>query len=270
MLAKEKSLKLKDTNRIESSRDKGEKVLKTSILCALGGMILLLVGGFENFQKIQNLESAQNKPCLFVQPKALNVREMPNLESKIIHKLQQNSKICEYFDTQNGYLQTKMGWVAIKYLHLEPIKQSPATALSQSQTQQTRESKPYIATTSANSESRPNKQNKSRFKLTSTTKDSIPPLIPSEQDFARTPIQSPIIQARTEMENQNYTRAKNLALRANLANPKNLESWEIFAKSLYLEGNPQEAILILQNFLQQNYDENLANLLRQMQQGHKI
>ncbi|MBD5165970.1 hypothetical protein [Helicobacter sp.] len=247
-------------------------MLKTSILCALGGMILLLAGSFGNFQRTQNLESTQDKPCLFVQPNALNVREMPNLESKVIHKLQRNSKICEYFDTQNGYLQTKMGWVAIKYLHLEPLKQSPAPALSQNKALQMRDSKLYLASTSVNSESHSNKpQNKSKFKLTSTTKDSIPALsYPSEQDFVQTPIQSPIIQARAEMENQNYTRAKNLALRANLANPKNLESWEIFAKSLYLEGNPQEAISILQNFLQQNYDENLANLLKSMQQGHKI
>lgn len=256
-------------NCIESSRYKGEKVLKTSILCALGGMILLLAGSFGNFQRTQDSKSPQDKPCLFVQPNALNVREMPNLESKIIHKLQQNSKICEYFETQNGYLQTKMGWVAIKYLNLEPLKQSPTPALSQNQTPQIQDSKPYIAATSVASESRPNKpQNKSKFKLTSTTKDSAPTLTPypSEQNF----IQSPIIQARAEMENQNYTRAKNLALRANLANPKNSESWEIFAKSLYLEGNPQEAILILQNFLRQNYDENLANLLKSMQQGHQI
>lgn len=244
-------------------------MLRTSILCALGGIILLLVGSFGNLERTQNLESVQDKPCLFVQSSALNVREMPNLESKILHKLQQNSKICEYFDTQNGYLQTKEGWVAIKYLHLEPLKQSPAPALSQDKTLQMRDSKPYLASTSVNLESHSNKpQNKSKFKLTSTAKDSISTLTPypSEQDFA----QSPIIQARAEMENQNYTRAKNLALRANLANPKNLESWEIFAKSLYLEGNPQEAISILQNFLQQNYDESLANLLKQMQQGHKI
>ena len=72
------------------------------------------------------------------------------------------------------------------------------------------------------------------------------------------------------MESQDYKRAKTLALRINQENPKDPESWEIFAKSLYLEGNPQEAIALLQNFLSQNYDVNLLQLLEKMRQGHKI
>ena len=49
-------------------------------------------------------------------------------------------------------------------------------------------------------------------------------------------------EAREYFANSDYRAAKNLALRANYENPKNPESWEIFTKSLYLEGKKQEAI----------------------------
>ena len=76
-------------------------------------------------------------------------------------------------------------------------------------------------------------------------------------------------EAREYFANSDYRAAKNLALRANYENPKNPESWEIFTKSLYLEGKKQEAISILEKFLQTQYDENLFNLLEKMQ-GDKI
>lgn len=239
-------------------------MLKTSILCALGGITLLLIGNFENFATTQTAKTQHNPPCFFVQPNRLNVRNAPNLEAKIISQLQQNFKICTYFNMHNGFLQTEKGWIATKYLSLEPFspKQLRDSALA---SPQIAPKTLNLASDSANKESHHAKtQNKSKFKLTSVPKDSTPASLLEPNN------PNPIAQARMEMENQNYTRAKNLALRANSENPKNLESWEIFVKSVYLEGKPQEAILILQNFLQQNYDENLTNLLRLMQQGQKI
>lgn len=237
-------------------------MLKTSILCALGGITLLLIGNFEKFTTAQTDKIQHNPPCFFVQPNRLNVRNAPNLEAKIINQLQQNFKICTYFNTHNGFLQTEKGWIATKYLSLEPSKQLKDSTLA---SPQIAPKTLNLASDSANKESLYAKpQSKSKFKLTSVPKDSTPASLLESNN------PSPIAQARMEMENQNYTRAKNLALRANSENPKNLESWEIFVKSVYLEGKPQEAILILENFLRQNYDENLTNLLRLMQQGQKI
>lgn len=251
-------------------------MLKVSFLCALVGITLLLIGNFEKPTTAQASKIQENKLCFFVQPNRLNVRNAPNLESEVISQLPQNAKVCVYRNTQNGFLQTQEGWIATKHLSLEPfiprhtkdfapiLASSQATKnldsiLASSQTT----SKTQDSTSFLIKESYAKPQNKPKFTLTSTHKDSLK--LPLESDN-----QSSIVLARIEMENQNYTRAKNLALRANSANPKNLESWEIFVKSVYLEGNPQEAILILQNFLQQNYDENLANLLKLMQQGQKI
>ena len=81
--------------------------------------------------------------------------------------------------------------------------------------------------------------------------------------------QSILRQARMAMEAQNYMQAKNLALQINAKNPKNIESWEIFTKALYLEGNKQEAMLILENFLLKHHNDALFRLLEQMQ-GDKI
>lgn len=230
-------------------------MIKTALLCALSGIMLILAGSFGDFKATQDSRiapSKHNKLCFFVQSSTLNVRNAPSLEAKIIHQLPQNSKICEYFETHNGFLHTQEGWIATKYLNLEPKKPN-----------YTRDSALALQNHS-NTILNYQVSNKPKFKLTSTTKNSTS--IAQNQKS----MQSPIMQARAAMDNQNYTRAKNLALRANLANPKDSESWEIFAKSTYLEGNPEEAILILQNFLQQNNNEDLTNLLKQMQQGQKI
>lgn len=244
--------------------NKGGRVLKTSILCALGGIALILIGNFEKFTTTQTATTQHNQPCFFVQPNRLNVRNAPNLEAKIISQLQQNFKICTYFNTHNGFLQTEKGWIATKYLSLEPFSPKQLGDFTLASTQIATRTL-NLASDSANKESLYAKpQNKSKFQLTSVPKNSTPDSLLESNNL------NPIAQARMEMENQNYTRAKNLALRANSENPKNLESWEIFVKSVYLEGKPQEAILILQNFLRQNYDENLTNLLRLMQQGQKI
>ncbi|MBX7491557.1 SH3 domain-containing protein [Helicobacter turcicus] len=86
----------------------------------------------------------------------------------------------------------------------------------------------------------------------------------------KAPKQRSLHLARLAMHNQDYTTAKTLALEINQDNPKNIESWEIFAKALYLEGNKNEAILILQNFLLQNSNHMLLELLEQMRKGERI
>lgn len=168
-------------------------MIKTALLCALGGIMLILVGSFGEFKAIQDSRttpSKQNKLCFFVQSSTLNVRNAPSLEAKIIHQLQQNSKICEYFETYNGFLHTQEGWVATKYLNLEPKKPN-----------YTRDSTLALQNYS---NAIPNYQasNKPKFKLTSTTKDSVS--ITQNQKS----MQNPIMQARAAMDSQNYTRAK--------------------------------------------------------------
>ena len=53
--------------------------------------------------------------------KTLNIREKPSLESAIWGVLQKNTKICEYWGVQNGFLQISRGWVAMDYLSSNPI-----------------------------------------------------------------------------------------------------------------------------------------------------
>ncbi len=79
-----------------------------------------------------------------------------------------------------------------------------------------------------------------------------------------------LYEAQESLANADYKRAKTLALQINQADPKNIKSWEIFIKSVYLEGNKEEAISILERFLVHYYDENLAMLLEKMQKGNKI
>ncbi|TLD85434.1 SH3 domain-containing protein [Helicobacter sp. MIT 05-5294] len=247
-------------------------MLKTAILCTIGGILFLCVGNFGGdfigfFKDSKKAQKVQTKPCLYVQSSALNIRNAPNLEAKITEKLQQNTPICEYSNTQNDFLQIQQGWVATKYLSLTPRKPPPAKATKDESAQDS-----MRLVTLESPKILKDSKGQLGFKLTSTAKPTESTLFYQKQaqDSAQDSVLEQIIQARIEMDNKNYAQAKNLALRVNLNNPKNLESWEIFAKSLYLEGNAQEAILILQNFLQQNYDKNLALLLKSMRQGQKI
>ncbi len=222
-------------------------MLRVAVLSIVCGTLLMI---YENFMpSIQKVQKAQ--PCLYVQARALNVREKPSMNAKITDTLPKNTKICEYSTLENGFLQTSAGYVAAQYLKLNEFKDTEKTefvvlAKTQNIPQVQRDSKSYRDFKES--------KEKSKIQLTSAYKS------PDET----------IHQARFAMESQDYKRAKTLALRINQENPKDPESWEIFAKSLYLEGNPQEAIALLQNFLSQNYDVNLLQLLEKMRQGHKI
>ncbi|MDA3969679.1 SH3 domain-containing protein [Helicobacter ibis] len=67
-----------------------------------------------------------------------------------------------------------------------------------------------------------------------------------------------------------YVSAMNLALKANKENPNNKDSWEIFSKSIYMQGNKDEAINVLKFFLAYNYDESLYELLAKMEEGNSL
>ncbi|WP_278347680.1 SH3 domain-containing protein [Helicobacter pullorum] len=194
-------------------------------------MLFIVVGGFligVGFLGTPKTKETPPKACWYVSAKTLNIREKPSLESAIWGVLQKNTKICEYWGVQNGFLQISRGWVAMDYLSSNPIPN------------------PKIQEKLAFE----NKKIVLRSHLKEENKDSLK-------------------EAREYFANSDYRAAKNLALRANYENPKNPESWEIFTKSLYLEGKKQEAISILEKFLQTQYDENLFNLLEKMQ-GDKI
>lgn len=114
---------------------------------------------------------------LFVQSNTLNVRNAPNLEAQIIGKLQQNFQICEYSKAQNGFLQIHKGWIATKYLALEPFKMQTQNSIQTlAQAQKLRDSKAYLKDLKSSKA-----QNKPKFKLTSTTKDSALTFLPTNK-----------------------------------------------------------------------------------------
>lgn len=241
-------------------------MLKIATLCGFCGILFVFIGSFEkSFIGIfESLMRTQAKPCFFVQSSTLNVRSAPSLEAKITNKLQQNFQICEYSNAYNGFLQINQGWVATQYLSLVPFRQKQDSIPVLAKFPQDSKMHLLAALESPNT-------HRPKFKLISTPKPINSDATDKQmQDSTQNLALEQIVQARAEMDSKNYTRAKNLALQVNSNNPKNLESWEIFVKSLYLEGNAQEAILVLQNFLRQSYDKNLAILLHKMQQGHKI
>ncbi len=177
------------------------------------------------------------KPCLYVSAHTLNIRELPNMGADISGKLYRNDAICEYFSTKNDFLETKLGWVSLKYLRLNPVTKKDVI-----QEESKEESK--IALNAI--------KNPKKFYFSSIQKPTM------------------LYEAQESLANADYKRAKSLALQINQADPKNIKSWEIFIKSMYLEGNRQEAIAILKQFLAHSYDKSLAMLLEKMQRGNKI
>ncbi len=213
-------------------------------------LFCVVMGGILVFLAVErgDVESKPtSKPCFYVQPRGLNLRELPSVDSKIQGKLAQNTRICEYSKMQNGFLQTPSGWVFAEYLALAPKKEIPLSLESQSSyPKPTLQSPPK---TSKNPQ-------KSTPKITLTS-------------YEKTPKEDSLKQAREFLARADYKMAKTLALRANQENPQNLESWEVFARSLYLEGKKAEAIKVLEAFLQTHYNENLWMLLEKMQ-GDRI
>ena len=221
--------------------------MKFAVFSVVLGVAMLILGAKMNenraikADRTQNV--AQNKPCFYTQANALNVRQAPNTESQILQTLPKDAQICVYGEVVNGFLRTEFGYIAAQYLSLNPAPKPTQQAESKRR---------------ADSIAKTTKQAKPKILLTSTHKAP-----------QNTQLQNTLHQARVAMESQNYLQAKNLALQINAKNPKNIESWEIFTKALYLEGNKQEAILILENFLLKHHNDALFRLLEQMQ-GDKI
>ncbi|MDD6055759.1 MAG: SH3 domain-containing protein [Helicobacter sp.] len=217
-------------------------MLKLSIFSILLGILFLFISFITQDSKEQIVKNENfikdSKPCFFVQVESLNVREEPNLDSKILKKLKRDEKICSYEALENGFLSTKDGYVFAKYLHL--TKKEKSLEIPQRKLEIPQEI--YISLESKEIE-------KSKFTIKSKTKEENIKL------------------AKLALASKDYKKAKSLALKLNKEDPSDLLSWEIFVKSVYLEGNEQEAILILQNFLQTNKSDKLLELLEKMQSG---
>ncbi|MDE5603891.1 MAG: SH3 domain-containing protein [Helicobacter sp.] len=201
-------------------------MLKLAFGCLVCGCLMLL-GIF--------FDKKPFKPCLYVATQALNIRESPNIDANIYGKLHRNDVICEYFSIKNDFLETKLGWVSLRYLRLNPVTDNKGLI-----------------------------QEESKMAFKTETK--------KPKKFYFSSIQKPtmLYEAQESLANADYKRAKSLALQINQANPKNIKSWEIFIKSMYLEGNKKEAISILEQFLAHSYDESLTRLLEKMRRGNKI
>lgn len=207
-------------------------MLRVALFCMNFGILVLVMESFVWDTKLEskNTPQKQEKPCLYVQASALNVRKNPNTQAQILQALPKGTQVCEYFGIENGFLQLADGYVAIEYLSLQQQKAEQPKAASA----------PLP---------------KTKILLTSTQK---------------TPKQDDLQLARLAMLHKDYAKAKTLALKINQQNPKNLESWEIFTKALYLEGNKSEAMLILQKILAKNPNGELVGLLEQMRKGERI
>lgn len=210
-------------------------MLRFAIFCMSFGALVLILESFFGVKKLESQmmkqsQIPQEKPCFYVQANALNVRQTPNIQAQILQTLPKNTKVCEYFGVENGFLRLSSGYVSAEYLSLKRMEKLKVTNISI-----------------------PKKE--SKILLTSTQK------IPQKDNLQL---------ARLAISNQDYTKAKTLALKINQENPKNIESWEIFTKALYLEGNKNEAMLILQKILAQSPNKTLMELLEQMRKGERI
>lgn len=221
--------------------------MKFAVFSVVLGVAMLILGAKMNENRAIKADGTQNvaqsKPCFYTQANALNVRQAPSVESQILQTLPKDAQICVYGEVVNGFLRTEFGYIAAQYLSLNPAPKPTQQVESQRR---------------ADSIAKTTKLTQSKILLTSTQKAP-----------QNTQLQNTLHQARVAMESQNYLQAKNLALQINAKNPKNIESWEIFTKALYLEGNKQEAMLILENFLLKHHNDALFRLLEQMQ-GDKI
>ena len=210
-------------------------MLKIAIFCLTCGILLFIFP--------YALPKQSYNPCLYVASEVLNIRESPNTTSKIQGKLHKNTAICQYSAVDNNFLRIGEGWVSMDYLSLNaPLKPSKGHSSKNNPPNQ----QDIFAEESVKN---------SKFSLTSVQKDSS---------------QDTLTLARESLMREDYRLAKTLALQNNKENPSNIESWEIFIKSVYLEGNIEEAISILQQFLAKNYNEKLFSLLKKLQEGNVI
>ncbi|MCH5322066.1 MAG: hypothetical protein J1E31_00600 [Helicobacter sp.] len=217
--------------------------MKKAILFLFGGVILFVSGFFVETQHPLEEE------CYFVAPHRLNVREKPSLDSKIIGQVRQNTKICTK-EQERGFLKTSMGFVSLEYMSKEEIPEHLSNLAPK--IQQNPNPKQNLSNNAPKfSNLKPPKEEK--IHLSSYPKNT-----------------NDLQKAKDYLAQKDYQKAKNLALLANKENPQDLQSWEIFARSVYLEGNPNEAILILQTILQNKPDETLFNLLETMKKGNPI
>ncbi|MDY2584823.1 SH3 domain-containing protein [Helicobacter sp.] len=120
-------------------------------------------------------QNLQEKICFYVQANALNVRQAPNTQAQILQTLSKGAKVCEYFGVENGFLRLASGYVSTKYLSLHQ-----------------RVEKPKLANASVS-------KKEAKILLTSTQKT------PKEDDLQL---------ARLAIFNQDYTKAKTLALKS--------------------------------------------------------
>lgn len=209
-------------------------MLRFAVFCVSLGVLVLVMEFFLKSHKLESQEK-QEKPCFYVQANVLNVRQSPNTQAKILQTLQKGEKVCAYFGVENGFLRIINGYVATQYLSLNVPKDTSKVASSSVRLDSPKQAPKILLTSSQ-----------------------------------KTLEQNSLHLARLAIHNEDYTKAKTLALKINQENPKNVESWEIFVKALYLEGNKNEAIVILQNFLLQNPNNALLELLEQMRKGERI
>lgn len=196
-------------------------MLKMSFVFMLFGVGFIVYGYFGG---IKTTKHTQAKPCLYISASLLNVREKPSLDSKIISKLPQNHKICNY-EYENEFLKIENGYISANYVNINKIQKSKIKQIAKS------ENKNFILTS---------KIDNIRQK--------------ADEYFAI----------------NDYVSAMNLALKANKEDPNNKDSWEIFSKSIYMQGNKDEAIDVLKTFLSYNYDESLYELLAKMEEGSSL
>ncbi|CAM2896347.1 SH3 domain-containing protein [Helicobacter burdigaliensis] len=72
--------------------------------------------------------------------------------------------------------------------------------------------------------------------------------------------------AEIALKSRDYKLAKSLAYKQNLKNPLDFRSYEIYAKTLYEEGDKEEAKKLLENVLSYEFDEKLQTLLNSFQE----
>ena len=240
----------------------------------------------------------EDESCFIVKAMILNIREEPKLGAKVLSRYVRGDKICAR-TIQKDWIHSGIGWVNNSKDILTPLPKKSHT-LVQNVSEVKEISAPTMITSGASSLKRSSatsgRASKTKEKASSTpskrqkmSRESKPAVSESVDDrinafrlssvpsspkemrafqlerYNREPSYDPAIElARGYYAERDFAHAREWALVANNHQRTSVESWSIFAKSLYFSGNKDEAIRVLERYKDFDTSGALSRLIERM------
>lgn len=240
----------------------------------------------------------EDESCFIVKVTILNIREEPKLGAKVLSRYVRGDKICAK-TIQKDWIHSGIGWVYNSKDTLAPLPEK-SHALAQNASEVKETSAPTMVASGASSlkkssaASRGASKTKEKASSTSSKRQKVSreskpatsesvddrinafhlssaPSSPKEmrafqiERYNHEPSYDPAIElARGYYAERDFTRAREWALVANNHQRTSVESWSIFAKSLYFSGNKDEAIRVLERYKDFDSSGALSRLIERM------